>query len=135
MDVSSVTTPDGRPDRPSKSLLLLFVVMATAMVVGSVALSSVTDQPEPEQHLITIPAGTAALLSAGQDVNIIPTDLDFRLRDRLTVVNEDSAAHQIGPFLIPAGKQLDTRFAEAATIEGFCSLHSSGRVTINIGKT
>ena len=109
--------------------------MAIAMVVGSVALSSVTDQPEPEQHLITIPAGTAALLSAGQDVNIIPTDLDFRLRDRLTVVNKDSAAHQIGPFLIPAGKQLDTRFAEAATIEGFCSLHSSGRVTINIGGT
>jgi len=33
------------------------------------------------------------------------------------------------------GKQLDTRFAEAATIEGFCSLHSSGRVTINIGGT
>ena len=135
MDVSSRTTPDGRPDRPSKSLLLLFVVMAIAMVVGSVALSSVTDQPEPEQLLITIPAGTAALLSAGQDVNIIPTDLDFRLRDRLTVVNKDSAAHQIGPFLIPAGKQLDTRFAEAATIEGFCSLHSSGRVTINIGGT
>ena len=135
MDVSSVTTSDGRPDRPSKSLLLIFLVMATAMVVGSVALSSVTDQPEPEQLLITIPAGTAALLSAGQDVNIIPTDLDFRLRDRLTVVNEDSAAHQIGPFLIPAGKQLDTRFAEAATIEGFCSLHSSGRVTINIGGT
>ena len=135
MDVSSRTTPDGRPDRPSKSLLLLFVVMAIAMVVGSVALSSVTDQPEPEQLLITIPAGTAALLSAGRDVNIIPTDLDFRLRDRLTVVNKDSAAHQIGPFLIPAGKQLDTRFAEAATIEGFCSLHSSGRVTINIGGT
>ena len=135
MDASSRTTPDGRPDRPSKSLLLIFLVMATAMVVGSVALSSVTDQSEPEQHLITIPAGTAALLSAGQDVNIIPTDLDFRLRDRLTVVNEDSAAHQIGPFVIPAGKHLDTRFAEAATIEGFCSLHSSGRVTINIGGT
>ncbi|MCH2627528.1 MAG: hypothetical protein MKZ75_05565 [Acidimicrobiales bacterium] len=130
-----MTTSDGRPDRPSKSLLLLFVVMAIAMVVGSVALSSVTDQPEPEQLLITIPAGTAALLSAGRDVNIIPTDLDFRLRDRLTVVNKDSAAHQIGPFVIPAGKQLDTRFAEAATIEGFCSLHSSGRVTINIGGT
>ena len=109
--------------------------MATAMVVGSVALSRVTDQPEPEQLLITIPAGTAALLSAGRDVNIIPTDLDFRLRDRLTVVNEDSAAHQSGPFVSPAGKQLDTRFAEAATIEGFCSLHSSGRVTINIGGT
>ena len=135
MDALSGTTSDGRPDRPSKSLLLLFLVIAAAMVVGSLVLSSVTNQPEPQQHLITIPAGTAALLNAGQDVNIIPTDLDFRLRDQLTVVNDDSTSHQIGPFLIPAGKQLNTRFAEAATLEGFCSLHSSGRVKINIGGT
>jgi hypothetical protein len=51
------------------------------------------------------------------------------------VINEDSTAHQIGPFVIPAGDRLDTKFAEAATVEGFCSLHSSGRITINVGGT
>jgi len=130
-----VTTSDGRPDRPSRTLLVLFFIAAIAMVVGSVTLSRVTNRPEPEQHLITIPAGTAMRLSLGRDVDIIPTDLDFRLRDQLTVINEDSTAHQIGPFRIPAGARLDTRFAEAATLEGFCSLHSSGRITINIGGT
>ena len=95
----------------------------------------VVGQPEPEQHVITIPAGTAIRLSSGHDVDIIPADLNFRLRDQLVVINEDSTAHQIGPFVIPAGERLDTRFAEAATLEGFCSLHSSGRVTINVSGT
>ena len=105
------------------------------MVIGSVALSRVVGQPKPEQHVITIPAGTAIRLSSGHDVDIIPTDLDFRLRDQLIVINEDSTAHQIGPFVIPAGERLDTRFAEAVTLEGFCSLHSSGRVKINVSGT
>ncbi|MDP6863592.1 MAG: hypothetical protein QGH80_07915 [Acidimicrobiales bacterium] len=135
MDASWGTTSNSRSDRPSRTLLLLFLIVAIAMVVGSVTLSRVTGQPEPEQHLITIPAGTAMRLSSGEDVSIIPTDLDFRLRDRLTVINEDSTAHQIGPFIIPAGQRLDTRFAEAATIEGFCSLHSTGRIRINIAGT
>jgi len=115
--------------------LVLFIIVATAMVVGSVTLSRVVGQPEPGQHVITIPAGTAMRISLGHDVDIIPADLDFRLRDQLTVINDDSTAHQIGPFVIPAGDRLDTRFAEAATIEGFCSLHSSGRITINVGGT
>jgi hypothetical protein len=51
------------------------------------------------------------------------------------VINEDSTAHQIGPFVIPAGDRLDTKFSEASTVEGFCSLHSSGRVTINVDGT
>ena len=129
------TTNDGdRADRPSRMVLVLFAAAAVAMVLGSLALSRVVGQPEPDEHLITIPAGTAALLASGQDVDIIPTDLEFRLRDRLIVVNDDSASHQIGPFEIPSGDRLETRFAEAATVEGFCSLHASGRVTINVGE-
>ena len=135
MDGSWETTSDGRTDRPSITLLFLFFIVATAMIVGSVTLSRVIGEPEPEQHLITIPAGTANRLSLGHDVDIIPRDLDFKLRDHLIMINKDSTAHQIGPFVIPAGGQLDTRFSEAATIEGFCSLHSSGRITINVGGT
>tara|TARA_B110000914_G_scaffold226307_1_gene250395 strand:+ start:11821 stop:12171 length:351 start_codon:yes stop_codon:yes gene_type:complete len=116
-------------------VLILFAIVATAMVVGSVTLSWVVGQPEPEHHVITIPAGTAIRISLGHDVDIIPTDLEFRLRDQLTVINEDSTAHRIGPFIIPAGDRLDTKFAEAATVEGFCSLHSSGRITINVDGT
>ena len=104
------------------------------MVGGSLALSRVIGQPEPAEHVITIPAGTAARLEQGDDVNVIPANLDYRLRDVLVVINEDTAGHQIGPYVVGPGEQLETRFAEAATVEGFCSLHPSGRVTINVGQ-
>lgn len=119
--------------RPTRIVLALFLVTAVTMVVGSIALSRVVGTPEPEEHLITIPAGTAARLASGQDVDIIPADLDFRLRDRLVVVNDDAANHQIGPFVIPPGDRLETFFSQAATVEGYCSLHASGRITINVG--
>jgi len=135
VDASWTKISGGRADRSSRAVLVLFAIVATAMVIGTVTLSRLVGQPEPEQHVITIPAGTAMSLSLGRDVDIIPQDLDFRLRDQLTVINEDSTAHQIGPFVIPPGDRLDTRFAEAATVEGFCSLHSSGRITINVGGT
>lgn len=135
MNASEARTSDSSSDRSSLAVLTLFVIAAVAMVVGSIALSRVVGQPDPDQHIITIPSGTAMRISLGYDVNIIPADLDFRLRDHLTVINEDSADHQIGPFVIPAGGRLNTRFAEAATLEGFCSLHATGRVTINIGGT
>ena len=135
MDAPWAKIFDGRSDRSSRAVLVLFAIVATAMVVGSVTLSRVIGQPEPEQHVITIPEGTAMRISLGRDVDIIPADLDFRLRDQLTVINEDSTAHQIGPFVIPAGDRLVTRFSEASTVEGFCSLHSSGRVTINVDGT
>ena len=114
-------------------VLILFVVAAAAMVAGSLTLARIVGQPDPAEHLITIPAGTAALLASGADVDIIPVDLRFRLRDRLIVVNQDSSGHQIGPFVIAPGDRLETRFAEAASVEGFCSLHASGRVTISVG--
>ena len=120
-------------DRPSRIVLVLFAVAAVAMVAGSLILSRVIGQPAPDEHLITIPTGTAELLASGQDVDVIPADLEFRLRDLLIVVNDDTAGHQIGPYVVGPGERLETRFAEAATVEGFCSLHASGRVTINVG--
>ena len=135
MSATWVRTSGGHSDRSPRAVLVLFAIVAAAMTIGSVALSHFIGQPEPEHHVITIPAGTALTISSGQEVDIIPADLEFRLRDQLTVINEDSTAHRIGPFIIASGDRLDTKFAEAVTVEGFCSLHSSGRVTINVGGT
>ena len=99
----------------------------------SVGLSRMIGPGESVEQTIVIPAGTAALLAAGQDVAIIPDDLRFRLRDRLIVVNQDNATHRVGPFTVLPGGRLEKLFSEAATIDGFCSLHASGRITIDIG--
>ena len=125
--------PQVRTDLPPRLALTLFAVAGLLAVVLSVGLSRLVGPGESVEQTIVIPAGTAALLATGQDVAIIPDGLHFRLRDRLVVLNQDNATHRVGPFTVLPGGRLEKLFSEAATIDGFCSLHASGRITIDIG--
>ena len=122
-----------RTEQPPRLALALFAATGLLAVALSVGLSRMIGPGESVEQTIVIPAGTATLLAAGQDVAIIPDDLRFRLRDRLIVVNQDNATHRVGPFTVLPGGRLEKLFSEAATIDGFCSLHASGRITIDIG--
>jgi hypothetical protein len=115
-----------------RRVALLFLLAGVLMVVGAVGLTRIVGQPEGAERRVVIPVGTADRLDRGEDVEIIPADLRLRLRDRLVVVNEDVVAHQVGPYRVASGQTLQTRLSEAATVEGFCSLHPSGRITIEI---
>jgi hypothetical protein len=111
----------------------LFAAAAAIMVLASVGLSQVVGRPEGVEHSIVIPAGTAQRLAAGEDVELIPTELRYRLRDQLIVINQDVVGHQVGPFIVEPGERLEQRFSEVATLQGFCSLHAAGSITIDIG--
>jgi hypothetical protein len=110
-------------------------MVGALMVLTSIGLSHVVGRPKPVERVIVIPHGTAERLAAGEDVELIPDDLRFRLRDRLVMVNHDVTTHRVGPFTVAPGERLEKRLSEAATIEGFCSLHASGRVTIEVDGT
>ncbi len=111
-----------------------YLLAGVALVAGALGLAQVVEPPAPDQVVITIPSGTGDRMAAGEEVNLLPPDLNFKLRDHLIVVNNDDQVHQVGPFTVAPGDRLDKEFSEAATIEGFCSLHPSGRITINIGE-
>jgi hypothetical protein len=111
----------------------VYVAIAIALVVSSIGLSRLIGSSEGVERVIVIPAGTAARVADGEEVEIIPDDLRFELRDRLVVVNNDSTTHTVGPFTVPAGQRLEKRFSEAASFDGFCSLHPSGDIRIEIG--
>jgi hypothetical protein len=113
----------------------LIAVVGALMVLSSIGLSHVVGRSEPAERVIVIPAGTAERLAAGEDVALIPDDLRFRVRDRLVMVNHDVTTHRVGPFAVAPGERLEKRFSEVATIEGFCSLHASGRITIEVDGT
>jgi hypothetical protein len=122
-------------DRSPRLVLLLFALAGIALVGTSIGLARLVGERDGVDRVIVIPAGTAERLAAGQDVALIPEDLDFRLRDRLIVINDDVVEHQVGPFTVAPGDRLERRFSEAATFEGFCSLHPGGRITIDIAGT
>jgi hypothetical protein len=119
-------------ERAPRRVLAGFAALAVLMVVFTVGLARLVGQPAGEERVVVIPRGTAERIAAGERVELLPADLRFRLRDTLVVVNDDDTTHQVGPFTVAAGQRLEKRFSEAATLEGSCSLHPSGSITIEI---
>ncbi|MFT7599667.1 MAG: hypothetical protein ACI8TP_002602 [Acidimicrobiales bacterium] len=121
--------------RSPRSAILLLTAVGLFMIAISIGLSQWIGPRDGAEHLIVIPEGTAQQLEAGIDVELFPSEVRYRLRDQLIVVNEDVVGHQVGPFRVEPGQRLEQRFSEVATIQGFCSLHPGGEITINIDGT
>ena len=113
-------------------MLLAFAAAALVIVLVPLVASRLVGQPVGISHMYEIPAGTAARLATGDRVDVLPADLRFGLQDRLVVVNHDDSAHQVGPFTVGPGERLDRRLSEAVSFSGFCSLHSTDRITIEV---
>ena len=110
-------------------------VVAAVLIVAVPLVASRFVEPSGTTHTFVIPSGTADRVAAGEEVTIIPSDLRIRLRDRLVVVNEDSTTHQVASIVVGPGERVETRFSEAVSLSGFCSLHPSGRITIEVDGT
>ena len=124
-----------RRDRgwPNQRTLLLYLLSGVLIAAIPVVVSRLVDQPPGDTYTIDIPPGTAERLAAGEDVEVIPDELGFTLRDVLIIVNRDSAVHTIGPFEIGPGERSEHSFNEVAAISAYCSLHPSGSISISIG--
>ncbi len=118
---------------PNQRTLLLYLLGGLLIAAVPVTVSRLVDQPSAQTHTIDIPPGTAGRLAAGEDVEIIPDELDFKLRDVLVIVNRDAAKHTIGPFEVGPGQTSEHSFGEAAAFNSYCSLHPAGSIRISIG--
>lgn len=133
---SSGASGPNRRDRgwPNQRTLLLYLLGGLLIAAIPVIVARFVDQPPGDTYTIDIPPGTAAAIAAGQDVDVVPDELDLTLRDVLIIVNRDSVAHTIGPFEIGPGEQSEHSFNEVAAISAYCSLHPSGSISISIGE-
>ncbi len=118
---------------PNQRTLLLYLLGGLLIAVIPVVVSRFVGQPDGEAYTIDIPPGTAERLAAGEDVEIVPDELEFKLRDLLIIVNRDSARHTIGPFEVGPGETSEHTFGEAAAFNSYCSLHPAGSIRISIG--
>lgn len=111
---------------------MLFAVGALALVLVPLVVSRLVSQPAGTVHRYEIPPGTAAALARGEVVEVLPAELDLGLRDTLVVVNLDDQIHQIGPFQVAPGGQVSRSAGDLTSFTGFCSLHASGRIDIQV---
>ena len=56
--------------------------------------------------------------------------LEFEVGDQLVVNNEDDVVHNVGPYVVGPHQSITQTFSNVGRIEGLCSLHPSGEVTI-----
>lgn len=78
----------------------------------------------PETIEITIPAGTAELIAAGEPGPDI-SNMVFVVGDTLTVHNLDSTSHELGPIWLPPGTSGSLALGEANDFVFNCSFQST----------
>lgn len=114
--------------RPSRRpLLLALIVVAPALAF--LALAYVLSLGS-EQIVIEVPHGTAQRIADGERVELIPARLEVSVGDSLEIRNLDDTVHEVGPYTVDAGQTLHQTFTSPGTIQGLCTLHPSGAITI-----
>ncbi len=88
----------------------------------------------PRTIVLTIPAGTAQLVARGQQPPSIPTNMDFVVGDRLTVKNEDSVTHKLGPFFVPANSSVQLTLSQSETVAYECTFQPGKYFGLNVGE-
>lgn len=107
---------------------------------SAVASESIINRREPgnedlrasDELRIVIPEGTQALIEAGQEPDIIPSEIVMSLASQpiLVIENQDNSAHQVGPFFVGAGETVRQHFSRPGIYEGGCSIHRDRQVKI-----
>lgn len=115
-------SPDGR--------WRLLVAAGTAVVALVVLLLVSLPGLGSETIEVEVAPGTAQRLAAGEEVDLLPRTLEVSVGDRLEIVNRDEVTHEVGPYTVAAGQTLRQTFTSVGTLEGACTLHPSGSITI-----
>lgn len=116
----------------NRRLLTVAAVALAVLAVGGLAVLWLAgdDDPPPETIEVVVPAGTGELGSGTSAAELLPRRLEVSVGDTLVIDNRDDVTHAVGPYVVAGGQRLEHRFTERGVIEGECTLHPSGQVTI-----
>jgi len=130
----------------SRTQTILLAVIVPVVLVLAYVVGSNTGDEEPSSAIVAekaddatdfeydyvIPFGTAEQIAAGEEIEIVPSELTVEVGDAIRIVNEDTADHIVGVFFVAAGETLTQRFNNPAVLEGECSVHPSGAFTLRV---
>ena len=121
----------------ARRLLILFIISFGLVWVGSeIAFRYLKDETDraPQVVSIVIPSGAAARVEAGEPVPSIPEEMSFVLGDTLSVKNEDTVDHQLGPLWIPAGTSASLSLDHADKYAYTCSFKPTRYLGIDVNQ-
>lgn len=125
-------SPGADAPKAGISKVLIGAVVAVLVIpIGLIALMVFAGSDrEGVEHTITVPAGTWDRIVEGEDVELMPLEMNLKVGDRLVVENFDDRTHVVGPYRVRSGERLVQRFNEPTTIEGECTLTPQETVRI-----
>ena len=87
---------------------------------------------EPQEIILTIPAGTAEKVARGEQPPSIPQDMIFVVGDTLVVKNEDLVDHKLGQLWIPANSSASLSLNEVQNMAFECSFQSGNYFGLDV---
>lgn len=124
---------------PPKNILIKRLVIS--LLIGLVLGAAISEIPflylretarVPQEIVLTIPAGTAAQVSQGEQPPTIPENMTFVVGDMLVVRNEDSVDHQLGPLWIPANSSAQLSLETQENVSFECSFQPDNSMGLDI---
>ena len=108
----------------------LIPLAGLAIGVTSAGLAPVSSPSREE--IFDIPQGTWARRMAGDEAEILPSQIRLTLgvRDVLVLQNHDDVPQIFGPTLMMPGQSFRLPFAVASSYQFVCTAHASGQMTI-----
>ena len=109
-----------------RALLIRFLICIVVGILIAIPLSELgfyltgnnTSRPA-KTIVLDIPPGTSAKVAQG--ASVLPQDMSFVLGDTLTVTNQDSVAHTLGPLFVPAGSSASLTLNHIGNLSYVCS--------------
>jgi len=111
--------------------------MLIGLLIG-VAVSEITfvflkeSARPPKAIILTIPAGTAESVARGEQPPSLPENMVFVVGDVLTVRNQDSVDHQLGPLWIPAGASANLGLGTEENLAYECSFQTTNYIGFDV---
>lgn len=121
--------------RYAKRFLIVLAISTLAVWLISelgILLQNESAARAPETVELTIPAGTAAAVAAGEEPPGIPDELSFVLGDTLLVRNQDDVDHSLGPLYIPSGTSARLTLEEPENFTLTCSFKPSRYLGLDV---
>jgi len=109
------------------------LIVSASIALGGVAWAGLTPlRAKLREEVHVIPKGTWARRSAGQDVEILPSQINLTMgvKDILVLINDDDVPQLFGPVLMMPGQSFRLPFNVASEYQFTCTAHVSGFLTV-----
>ncbi|HET9405595.1 MAG TPA: hypothetical protein VFO57_13540 [Burkholderiales bacterium] len=110
-------------------------VPLAAVVFGATAWAAFAPVgSDSREQVFVIPKGTWARRSAGEKLEVLPSEIRLTLgiKDILVMKNQDDVPQMFGPVLIMPGQSFRLPFGVASSNQFACTAHVSGTLTVTV---